>query len=110
MAYDHDLANRVREQLAAEDSRGEMEMFGGIAFLLNGNMAVGVTHDDLMVRVGREQSDEAAAEPHARPFEMSGRPMRAWVLVEPEGVATDVQLRAWVERGAAFAKSLPPKA
>ncbi len=109
MAYDHDLANRVREQLAAEDTLGEMEMFGGVAFLLNGNMAVGVTHDDLMVRVGKGRSDEAAAEPHARPFEMSGRPMRAWVLVEPEGVATDAQLRAWVERGAAFAKSLPPK-
>jgi TfoX/Sxy family transcriptional regulator of competence genes len=109
MPYDHDLANRVREQLAGEDAVSEMEMFGGVAFLLHGNMAVGVTHDDLMVRLGKESAGPAAEEPHARPFDLSGRPMRAWVLVEPDGVRDDAELRAWVERGAAFAKSLPPK-
>jgi len=109
MPYDHDLANRVREQLAPEDEVSEMEMFGGIAFLLRGNMAVGVSREELMVRVGKDAADEAAELPHARPFDMGGRPMRAWVLVEPEGVAGDEQLGAWVARGVAFARSLPPK-
>jgi len=110
MPYDHDLADRVREQLAPEQEVSEMEMFGGIAFLLRGNMAVGVSREDLMVRVGKDAADDASEQPHARPFEMSGRPMRAWVLVDPEGVKDDEQLGAWVARGAAFARSLPPKA
>jgi hypothetical protein len=109
MAYDQDLANRVREQLAGEDAVTEMEMFGGIAFLLSGNMAVGVSRDDLMVRVGKDESDDALAQPHTRVFDMTGRPMRNWVLVEPAGVETDAQLSAWVGRGVAFARSLPPK-
>jgi TfoX/Sxy family transcriptional regulator of competence genes len=109
MAYDHDLANRIREQLADEDAVTEKEMFGGIAFLLAGNMAVGVSREELMVRVGKEQGDAALAEPHARPFDMSGRPMKAWVLVEPAGFDTDEQLAEWVARGVAYARSLPPK-
>ena len=109
MAYDQDLANRVREQLAGEDAVTEKEMFGGIAFLLGGNMAVGVSREDLMVRVGKDESDDALAQPHTRVFDMTGRPMRNWVLVEPAGVETDVQLSAWVGRGVAFARSLPPK-
>jgi TfoX/Sxy family transcriptional regulator of competence genes len=109
MAYDHDLANRIREQLAGEDAVSEKEMFGGIAFLLGGNMAVGVSRDELMVRVGKEHGDEALAEPHTRPFDMTGRPMRAWVLVEQAGFDTDEQLAGWVARGAAYARSLPPK-
>ena len=109
MAYDQDLANRVREQLAGEDAVTEKEMFGGIAFLLGGNMAVGVSREDLMVRVGKDESDDALAQPHTRVFDMTGRPMRNWVLVEPAGVETDAQLSAWVGRGVAFARSLPPK-
>ena len=109
MAYDQDLANRVREQLADEDAVTEKEMFGGIAFLLSGNMAVGVSRDELMVRVGKEHGDEALAQPHARPFDMTGRPMKAWVLVAPPGFETDAQLAAWVARGVAFARSLPAK-
>jgi TfoX/Sxy family transcriptional regulator of competence genes len=109
MAYDHDLANRIREQLAGEDAVTEKEMFGGIAFLLAGNMAVGVTHDDLMVRVGKDESDAALEEPHTRVFDMTGRPMRNWILVAPAGVETDEQLGHWVERGTSFARSLPAK-
>jgi TfoX/Sxy family transcriptional regulator of competence genes len=109
MAYDHDLASRVREQLAEQDAVTEKEMFGGIAFLLGGNMAVGVSRDELMVRVGKEQGDAALEEPHTRPFDMTGRPMKAWVLVEQAGFETDEQLVAWVERGVAYARSLPPK-
>jgi hypothetical protein len=109
MAYDHDLANRIREQLADEDAVTEKEMFGGIAFLLAGNMAVGVTREDLMVRVGKDESDEALARPHTRVFDMTGRPMRNWILVEPAGVEADAELGAWVGRGVAFARSLPPK-
>jgi TfoX/Sxy family transcriptional regulator of competence genes len=109
MAYDEDLADRVREQLADEDAVTEKEMFGGIAFLLGGNMAVGVSRNDLMVRVGKEHGDEALDEPHVRPFDMTGRPMKAWVLVAPEGVQTDAELAAWVARGVAFARSLPAK-
>jgi hypothetical protein len=109
MAYDHDLANRIREQLAEQDAVTEKEMFGGIAFLLSGNMAVGVTRDDLMVRVGKDESDDALAQPHTRVFDMTGRPMRNWVLVEPAGVETDLALAEWVARGVGFARSLPPK-
>lgn len=109
MAYDHDLANRIRERLADEDGVTETEMFGGIAFLLGRNMAVGVTREDLMVRVGKEQGDAALEEPHTRPMDMAGRPMKAWVLVERPGFETDDRLAAWVARGVAYARSLPAK-
>ena len=84
-------------------------MFGGIAFMLNGNMAVGVSGEDLMVRVGKEAHDEAMALPGARTFDMSGRPMPGWILVAPEGIASDTDLDAWINRGVAWAESLPPK-
>jgi TfoX/Sxy family transcriptional regulator of competence genes len=109
MPYDHDLANRTREQLADHDAVTEKEMFGGIAFLVAGNMAVGVSREELMVRVGKEHADEALEQPHTRPFDMTGRPMKAWVLVQEGGFETDSQLAAWVERGVALARSLPPK-
>jgi TfoX/Sxy family transcriptional regulator of competence genes len=110
MAYDEDLANRIREQLASEEACTEKAMFGGLAFLLSGNMAVGVhSGDGLMVRVGPEAGDEAAEQPHARAAVMGSRRMKGWVFVDPEGVATEPQLREWVARGVAFARSLPPK-
>ncbi len=109
MAYDEDLANRVRERLANEDAVTEKAMFGGLAFLLAGNMAVGLNKDDLMVRVGPEASDAALAEPHVRVFDMTGRPMKGWVLVAPEGTRSDADLAAWVRRGVDFARSLSPK-
>jgi hypothetical protein len=110
VAYDEDLANRVREQLADEEPRSEKAMFGGLAFLIAGNMAVGINRDGVMVRVGPEAGDAAAQEPHARTMFMGERQMKGWILVAPEGVRTDAQLRGWVRRGVAFARSLPPKA
>jgi hypothetical protein len=109
VAYDEDLANRIRAALGDEEAVTEMAMFGGLAFLVAGNMAVGITStDELMVRLGLE-ADAALEEPNVRPFDMSGRPMRGWVLVDRAGIADDARLRAWVARGTAFAHSLPPK-
>ena len=84
-------------------------MFGGIAFMVYGNMAVGVSGDELMVRVGKENHDEAGALPGARTFDKSARPMNGWISVAPEGFATDEQFDAWVDRGVAFAETLPKK-
>ena len=110
MAYDEELADRIRAALAPQDRITERAMFGGLAFLVAGNMAVGITNTaELMVRLGSKGAEAALEEPHARPFDMSGRPMRNWIVVGREGFDTDEQLGAWVERGAAFARSLPPK-
>jgi hypothetical protein len=109
MAYDEALAERIRERLGADPGIDEKRMFGGIAFLYQGNMAVGVSGDDLMVRVGSDASDAALARPGARVFDMTGRPMRGWVVVAGEAVAEDDVLGAWVDEGHAFAASLPPK-
>ncbi|MCY3896848.1 MAG: TfoX/Sxy family protein [Chloroflexi bacterium] len=109
MAYDEGLAQRIREALADGDGLSERRMFGGIAYMLHGNMAVGVSGDELMVRVGPKGYDEALAQPHARVFDMTGRVMRGWVVVEAEGVADDAALDAWVRKGARFARSLPAK-
>lgn len=110
MAYDQDLANRMREELADEAGVTEMAMFGGLAFLLRGNMSVGLSSGgELMVRVGAEATEDALKRPHTRLFDMTGRPMKGWILVAPEGVRTKRQLGAWVRRGVGFARSLPPK-
>ncbi len=109
MAYDEGLAQRLREALADADGLTERRMFGGIAFMLGGNMAVGVTGDELMVRTGPDRYAEALAHPDARVFDMTGRPVRGWVVVAPDGLADDAALGAWVEMGVAFARSLPPK-
>jgi TfoX/Sxy family transcriptional regulator of competence genes len=110
MAYDQDFANRIREELGEVDGITEKAMFGGLAFLLGGNMAVGImSTGDLMVRVGPERADEALAKPNTRPFEMRGRSMTGWVIVERGAVRTKRQLAPWVRRGTAFAASLPPK-
>jgi TfoX/Sxy family transcriptional regulator of competence genes len=109
MAYDEGLAERIRERLGTDPRIAEKRMFGGIAFLFQGNMAVGVTGDDLMVRVGPDATDAALARPGARVFDMTGRPMRGWVVIAGEAVAEDDALSAWVEDGHAFAASLPPK-
>ncbi len=109
MAYDEGLTQRIREALADADGLSERRMFGGIAFMLHGNMAVGISGDELMVRVGPEAYDEALAQPHARVFDMTGRVMRGWVVVAAEGIADDGALGDWVRRGADYARSLPPK-
>jgi TfoX/Sxy family transcriptional regulator of competence genes len=110
MAYDEEFANRIREELADVDGITEKTMFGGLGFLLGGNMAVGImSTGDLMVRVGPEGADEALAQPQARPFEMRGRQMSGWVIVERDAVDAKRALAPWVRRGTAFAASLPPK-
>jgi TfoX/Sxy family transcriptional regulator of competence genes len=110
MAYDEDLAHRVRELVAAEDGVTEMKMFGGLAFLIGGNMSVGVSgQGGLMVRVEPAETDALLAKPHVRPFEMRGRGMRGWLRVDAEGVRTKRQLEPWVRRGVRYARSLPPK-
>ena len=109
MAFDEVLANRVRDSLAPHADLGERRMFGGIAFMIGGNMAVGVIGDDLMVRLGPSDAEKALNEPHVRPMDFTGKPMKGMVYVGPGGTASDDELAGWVETGAAFAESLPPK-
>lgn len=109
MAYDETLADEIRARIGEYGDVAEKQMFGGIAFMLSGNMAVGVSGDELMVRVGKEAHDDTVSLPGARIFDLSGRPMRGWLVVEPEGFATDAELDAWIQRGIKFAESLPPK-
>ncbi|HSJ16527.1 MAG TPA: TfoX/Sxy family protein [Solirubrobacterales bacterium] len=109
MAYDEELAERVRDVLALRDDLVERRMFGGIAFLLAGNMACGALGDELIVRVGPQEYGRAQSEPHTRPFDFTGRPMKGFVVVSPQGIEADDALAAWVEAGADFAASLPPK-
>jgi TfoX/Sxy family transcriptional regulator of competence genes len=109
MAFDEALADRVREILAARPELSERRMFGGIAFMLAGNMCCGVINEDLMVRLG-DDAEAALAEPHTRPMDFTGKPMKTTVYVDPEGTASDAELARWVEAGADFAASLPPKA
>ena len=108
MAYDEILGARVRAVLARRRGVVEKRMFGGLAFMLNGNMSVGIVDETLMVRVGPQAFDEALAEKYARP-DFTGRPMKGFIYVEPKGIKTDETLKAWVDRGVAFAKSLPKK-
>ncbi|HLB67066.1 MAG TPA: TfoX/Sxy family protein [Thermoplasmata archaeon] len=112
MAYSEPQAERVRKELAGRPRLTEKEMFGGIAFLLSGNMAVGVHGEDLILRVDPRQTDVLLREPGARPFDLSGSrgPPAGWLLVAPSGYRTDAALRTWVGRGAAYASSLPKKA
>jgi hypothetical protein len=109
MAVDEELAGRVREALGGVDGLAEKRMFGGLAFLVNGNMAVGVHGDDLIVRLAPEQTEQALSEPDVRVFDMTGRPMKGWVLVGAGATASEDGLGAWVTRGVDFAESLPPK-
>jgi hypothetical protein len=109
MAYDENLAGRIRTALRDHPNLSEQKSFGGISFLLNGNMACGVIKEELIVRVGPEKHAELLALPHARPFDFTGRPMKGWLTVEPGGLGTDQDLEAWVQRGVDFAASLPPK-
>jgi TfoX/Sxy family transcriptional regulator of competence genes len=110
MAYDEDLADRIRDLLGGERDVTEQRMFGGLAFLIEGNMSVAASgQGGLLVRVDPADTDELLAEPHAQPFEMRGRPMRGWLRVDPDGVRTKRQLEPWVRHGLDYARSLPPK-
>ena len=109
MAYDEALADDIRVHIGNHPGLTEREMFGGIAFMVHGNMAVGVTGNELMVRVGKDAHDEAVSRAGARIFDLSARPMRGWVVVSPEGFGTDAEFDEWISRGVSFAESLPPK-
>lgn len=108
MPYDQTLAERIRK---APGNPGllEKKMFGGVGFLLNGNMACGVHQQSLMVRISKENHQAALTQPGVRPFDMTGKPMAGWILVDPEGIASDDDLNHWIEQGVAFATSLPAK-
>ena len=112
MAYDEALAERVRATLDDLQPGGdvtEKKMFGGVAFLLAGNMAVGIQKDALMVRLHPDDTREALGQADVRPFDMGRGPSKGWVLVDPPAVADDADLKQWVERGRSYALSLPPK-
>src|SRR5579864_841091 len=107
MAFSEELAERIRQGLARRKGIEEKRMFGGIGFLLNGNLLVGVWKDSLIVRLGPDEGDEALKEPHVKEFDITGRAMKGWVLVEPQGIEDDDQLKGWIERALKFVKALP---
>jgi TfoX/Sxy family transcriptional regulator of competence genes len=110
VTYDEDLANRIRELIAADADVTEKRMFGGLAFLVGGHMSVTASRDGgLMVRVDPEDTDALLGKPHTRPFEMRGRELEGWLRVDPAALGTKRQLEPWVERGVGYARSLPPK-
>jgi TfoX/Sxy family transcriptional regulator of competence genes len=108
VAYDEALSERIRERLADVPGVTDKRMFGGIAFLTHGNMTVGVTGDDLMVRVGPDATDDALRQPGARLFDMTGRPMKGWIVVDGAVLDDDV-LTDWIDRARRFVATLPPK-
>jgi TfoX/Sxy family transcriptional regulator of competence genes len=110
MAYDEDLANRIRELVATESGLTEKKMFGGLAFLIDGNMSVSVSsRGGLMLRVDPAETDALLSKPFAGTFEMRGRAVEGWLRIDPEGVRTKRQLQRWVARGVTYARSLPAK-
>jgi TfoX/Sxy family transcriptional regulator of competence genes len=109
LAYDKILAQRVRDTLRQRREVTEKELFGGIGFMIRGNMACGVLGNGLLVRVGPAKQEEALRDHNAKEFAIAGRPSKGWVLVARSGTKTDTDLRKWVELGVAFAKSLPAK-
>ena len=109
MAFDESLAARIRDALARKKGVGEKKMFGCIFFFLNGNALAGVWKDRLIARLGPDEGEAALREPHVRAFDITRRPMRNWVAVEPEGVEDYEQLNAWIERAMKFVGMLPAK-
>lgn len=109
MAYDESLAERVRGVLAGEPGVSEKRMFGGLTFLLDGNMCCGISKNDLMVRLGPDAYEEALTRPHAREMDFTGKPLKGFVFVAPKGYASKADLRTWVGLGLEFARSLTPK-
>jgi TfoX/Sxy family transcriptional regulator of competence genes len=110
MAFSEALAERVRQQLARRKNVEEKRMFGGVGFLLNGNLLVGVRKDSLLVRLDPEQGDEALKEAHVSEFEITGRgTMKGWVVVGPEGVQNDDQLKGWIQRAVKYVGTLRAK-
>jgi TfoX/Sxy family transcriptional regulator of competence genes len=110
MAYDEELADRIRELVADEEGLTEKQMFGGLAFLIHGNMSVSASgQGGLLLRVDPDQTDQLLDEPHAEPFVMRGRAMQGWLRVAPEGLRSQAELERWVRLGVGYARSLPSK-
>lgn len=109
MDFDENLAERIRDALARKKNIEERKMFGCVCFLLNGNALAGVWKDRLIARLGPDEGEAALREPHVRAFDITGRPMRNWVAVEPQGVENYDQLTDWIERAVNFVRTLPKK-
>jgi len=109
MAYSESLARRIRQIVARRRGITEKKMFGGICYLLHGNMCVGVWKDSLIARLGSERGDKALLEPHVKKMDITGKPMKGWVLVEPDGVESDERLNNWIEQAIEFVRTLPQK-
>jgi hypothetical protein len=109
MAYSESLALRVRQVLSSRHGIIEKKMFGGVCFLLNGNICVGVWKNSLIARIGPISYEEAVKEDYVREFDVTGRPMKGWVMVEPDGIENDEQLSEWVRRSEEFVSMLPAK-
>jgi TfoX/Sxy family transcriptional regulator of competence genes len=109
MAFDEILAGRIRRVLARQKSIKERKMFGGIAFFYNGNILVGVLKDSLIVRLGRDEGEIALKEPYVREFDITGKALRGWAVVQPEGIEDDDSLAHWIGRAKKFVKLLPAK-
>ena len=109
MAFNEELALRVRQSLGEQTGVTERKMFGGLCFMVHGNMLGGVMGDEIIVRVGADRYEDALKQPHTREMDFTGRPMRGFVVVASEGIASDERLDEWVRRGVQFATSLPPK-
>ncbi len=109
MPHDEDLELRIHEVLSGLPDLIDKRMFGGVGFLVKGNMACGVHKDALIVRVGPSAYEETLTRSHTRPFDITGRPMKGWVMVEREGYRSDQDLQEWVQQGISFALTLPPK-
>jgi TfoX/Sxy family transcriptional regulator of competence genes len=109
MPFDESLAERVRKNLARKKGIEKKKMFGGVGFLLNGNMLVGVWKDSLIVRLGDEEGAEALLEPYVKPFDITGKAMKGWAMVTPEGTQDEHQLRGWIKRCVTFVGKLPAK-
>jgi TfoX N-terminal domain len=109
MAFDQKLAQRIRKQLGKRRGVIEKQMFGGLAFLLNGNLCCGVHGRELIVRIAPAETDRTLSQPHTHIFDLPGRPMKGWILVRPAGLTTDAALAKWIQTGVKYVTSLPPK-
>jgi TfoX N-terminal domain len=109
MAFDEGLAQRIREQLAGTSGLAERKMFGGLSFLVDGNLCAGVIGDELIARVGPDATEAALGRPGSHLFDFTGRPMKGWIAVDPGGLEADDALAAWLDDALRFVRTLPPK-
>ncbi|MDP1799682.1 MAG: TfoX/Sxy family protein [Planctomycetaceae bacterium] len=109
MACDETLVGRIRDEVAHKPGVTEKKMFGGVVFMLNGNMLVGVWKDSLIARVGKETSEAGQHQPHVRLMDITGKPMKAWLMIDPAGIKRDAQLKTWIKLATKFVSTLPSK-